>query len=611
MKSLFSLILALSLAVPLCAQDETAHAKSLIRDGKCADAIAPLQKISKSKFKTHDGARASVMLAECYLREHKRDEALQLSSRFLEYHVSSEYRERMELAHAIVLVESGAVYEGVEAMLRILAYTKNPAAKSRTKEVAIQTLAASLMNADQLQALLEKYPVDRDVVGWMQLQIGRESQNARHYKAARYWYKKVLNGNVAENLSRTAEKGLNSLEGQGAGMPTVLVLAPLSGDFAEFGAAAIQGVLLAQEQAGLTKKVNVRIADTRADAAQALMRTQQAVNQDSIIAVIGPIMSAPAATVAAWLGSNFQNIPMLTPTATDDGIAKMGPNIFQVNITMDNLAQSIADFATKCLDIREFAILSPLGDYGSSMTTSFTRAAERRGGKIVAFRNYEEGRPDYKTEFDLLRDVRFKQDNRRRNIARGASDLDAVSPKERKFYMNDSTFHIPGIFIPATNPADAGAMVSQVAFNRFSGVMLGTSGWYGRELLIRGKRLVDSSFFSVPALDMNGNSADYDKFAKAFQERWGVEPGEDKVSGLSFDAANIVFSTLAKKPESLTNAINNTELFKGVYGDIKFKRGANVNTKIVTVQKGKFETMNGCKIPSVEAAKESMDEKKK
>lgn len=611
MKSLFSLVLALSLAVPLCAQDEVAQAKSLIRDGRCADAIAPLQKLSKAKFKTHAGAQASVMLAECYLREHKRDEALQLSSRFLEYHVSSEYRERMELAHAIVMVESGAVYEGVEAMLRILAYTKNPAAKSRTKEVAIQTLAASLMNADQLQALLEKYPVDRDVVGWMQLQIGRESQNARRYKAARYWYKKVLNGNVAENLSRTAEKGIESLEGLGAGLPTVLVLAPLSGDFAEFGAAAIQGVLLAQEQANLTKKVNVRIADTRADAAQALMRTQQAVNQDSIIAVIGPIMSAPAATVAAWLGSNFQNIPMLTPTATDDGIAKMGPNIFQVNITMDNLAQSIADFATKCLDIREFAVLSPLGDYGSSMSSSFTRAVERRGGKIVAFRNYEEGRPDYKTEFDLLRDVRFKQDNRRRNIARGASDLDAVSPKERRFYMSDSTFNIPGIFIPATNPADAGAMVSQVAFNRFSGVMLGTSGWYGRELLIRGKRLVDSSFFSVPALDMNGNSENYDKFAKAFQERWGVEPGEDKVSGLSFDAANIVFSTLARKPESLTNAINNTDLFKGVYGDIKFKRGANVNTKIVTVQKGKFETMNGCKIPSAEAAKESKDDKKK
>ena len=50
-------------------------------------------------------------------------------------------------------------------------------------------------------------------------------------------------------------------------------------------------------------------------------------------------------------------------------------------------------------------------------------------------------------------------------------------------------------------------------------------------------------------------------------------------------------------------------MHKGVYGDIKFKRGANVNTKIVTVQKGKFETMNGCKIPSAEAAK-SKDDKK-
>ncbi len=610
MNRILPFILVTLLSTSLFAQDEIAQAKSMIRNGKCSDAVASLQKLSKSKFKSRAGAQASVMLAECYLRENKRDEALQLTEKFLEYHVTSEYRERMELAHAIVLVEQGSVYEGVESMLRILAYTKNPAARSRTKEVAVQTLAASLLNAEQLQGLLEKYPVDKDVVGWMQLQLGREYQNIKRYRAARYWYKKVLNGETSENLSNTAQKGLESLEGKGAGKPTVLVLAPLSGDFAEFGAAAIQGVILAQEQAGLQKKVNVRIADTRADAALALMRTQQAVNQDSVIAVIGPIMSAPAATVAAWLGSNFQNIPMLTPTATDDGIAKLGPNIFQVNITMDNLAQSIADFASKCLDIREYAILSPLGDYGASMSQSFTRAVERRGGNIVAFRNYEEGRPDYKTEFDLLRDVRFKQDNRRRNIARGASDLDAVNAKERKFYMSDSTFKIPGIFIPATNPGDAGAMVSQVAFNRFSGVMLGTSGWYGRELLIQGKRLVDSSFFSVPALDMSGDSDAFSKFSKAFQERWGAEPGEDKVSGLSYDAANIVFSTLAQNPSSLTNAINNTANFKGVYGEVKFKRGANNNTKIVTVQKGKFETLDGCKIPSVEAAKAEKEAEK-
>jgi ABC-type branched-subunit amino acid transport system substrate-binding protein len=594
MKRLLPFVLAAGLATSLFAQDEIAQAKSLIQNGRCAEAVAPLQKLYKSSFRKPAGEKAAVMLAECYMRDHKRDEALKLSSRFLEYYVNSAYRERMELANAIVMAERGDVYEGVESMLRILAYTKNPAAKSRTKDVAIQTIAASLLTADQLQALLEKYPVDKDVIGWLQLQIGRECQNSRRYRAARYWYKKVLAGGVAENLSNTAERGLESLEGQGAGMPTVLVLAPLSGDFAEFGAAAIQGVILAHEKAGLQGKVNLRVADTRADAAQALLRTQQAVNQDSIVAVIGPIMSAPAATVAAWLGSNFQNIPMLTPTATDDGIAKMGPNIFQVNITMDNLAKSIADFATKCLSLREFAVLSPLGGYGASMSQSFTQAVERRGGSVVAFRNYEEGRPDYKTEFSLLRDVRFKQLNRRQNIARGAADLDAVNAKERRFYMQDSTFNIPGIFIPATNPGDAGLMAGQVAFNKISGVLLGASGWYGRELLIQGKRQVDSSYFSVPAMDMDGNNENLKKFVGDFKERWGDEPGEDKVSGLSYDAANIVFSSLAKKPNSLTNAINNTANFPSVYGEIKFKRGVNTNAKIVTVNKGKFETVEGC-----------------
>jgi len=595
MKRLLPLVLVASLATSLFAQDEIAQAKSLIQNGQCAEAIAPLQKLYKSSFRKASGEKATVMLTECYLREHNRDEAEKVSARFLEYYVNTVYRERMELAHAIVSVEKGNVYEGVEAMLRILAYSKNPAARGRTKDVVVQTLAASLLNAEQLQALLEKYPVDRDVIGWLQLQIGRECQNAKRYRAARYWYKKVIAATeISEKLSSTAQRGLESLEDYGAGMPTVLVLAPLSGDFAEFGAAAIQGVILAHEQAGLTGKVNIRTADTRADAALALLRTQQAINQDSVVAVIGPIMSAPAATVGAWMGSNFQHIPMLTPTATDDGIAKMGPNIFQVNITMDNLAHKIADFATSCLGIKEFAVLSPLGDYGASVSQSFTQAVERRGGNVIAFRNYEEGRPDYKTEFDLLRDVRFKQLNRRKNLARGATDLDAVNAKERKSYMADSTFNIPGIFIPATNPGDAGMMAGQVAFNRISGRLLGASGWYGRELLIQGKRQVDSSYFSVPALDMGGDNADLKKFVSDFKERWGDEPGEDKVSGLSYDAANIVFSSMAKKPGSLTNAINNTASFRGVYGDIKFKRGANTNTKIVTVVKGKFETVEGC-----------------
>ena len=612
MNRLFPLFLAAMLSTSVFAQDEVEKVKSVVKSGRCSDAIAPLQKIYNSSFRKLDGEKASVMLAECYLRTDKKDEAHDVASRFLEYHVKSAYRERMELARAVIDVEKGSVFDGVEAMLRVLSYSTNPAARSRAKDVAIQTLAASLLTADQLQSLLEKYPVDREVMGWMQLQIGRECQNAKRYRAARYWYKKVLKTSSSESLQKTAKKGISALEGLGAGLPTVLVLAPLSGDYAEFGAAAVQGSLLAYEQAGLKDKVNIIFQDTHADAAIALMRTQRAVNQDSIIAIVGPIMSAPATSVAAWLGANYQHVPMLTPTATDAGIAKLGPNIFQVNITMDNLAQTIADFAIKCLDIREFGVMSPLGEFGTAMSESFTKAVERRGGAVVGFRNYEEGRPDYKTEFNLLRDVRFSQVNRRRNIAKGLSDLNTVNPRDRKLYLADSTSDFPGLFIPATNPADAGAMVSQAAFNKVSGTYLGTSGWYGRELLIQGKRRVEGSYFSVPSLDMNKGNIAYTNFVKDFTARWGVEPGEDKVSGLSYDAANIIFSALAAvsgQDDDMTHYINATKDFKGIYGDIKFRRGANANTKIVTVNKGKFEVVTACE--KQDTAEKNVKSKKK
>ena len=309
MNRLFPLFLAAVLSTSVFAQDDVERVKSVVKNGRCSDAIAPLQKIYSSSFRKIEGEKASVMLAECYLRTGKKDDAYDVASRFLEYHVKSAYRERMELARAVIDVEKGSVFDGVEAMLRVLSYSTNPAARSRAKDVAIQTLAASLLTADQLQSLLEKYPVDREVMGWMQLQLGRECQNAKRYRAARYWYKKVLKTTSSENLQKTAKKGISALEGLGAGLPTVLVLAPLSGDFAEFGAAAVQGSLLAYEQANLKGKVNIIFQDTHADAAIALMRTQRAVNQDSIIAIIGPIMSAPATSVAAWLGGLRYQVP--------------------------------------------------------------------------------------------------------------------------------------------------------------------------------------------------------------------------------------------------------------------------------------------------------------
>lgn len=598
---LFPLILSSALVYPIFAQEadaSIAKAKELVSAGKCAEVPNLLEPIVKKQFKKQTGQAAAVMLAECQMRSGKKEEAKALAEKFVEYHVDSPYRERMEVLSAIGQIEKGYVYEGVEQLLNVLAYTKNSAARARARDVAIQTLAASLMPAEELQALLDKYPVDKDVNGWLELQLGRESQNDRRYKAARYWYNKVLKREgISERLQETAEKGISSLEGQGAGRPTILVLAPLSGEFSEFGIAAIHGALLAFEQANISDNANIRIADTRADAFTALKHVQKAINQDSVVAIVGPIMSAPSATIASWLGSNFTKIPMITPTATDDGIAQMGPNIFQMNLTMSHLAKSIANYAIDCFNVREFAVMSPLGDYGNAMVQSFTQAVEKRGAKVVAYQTYTEGRPDYKSEFDLLRANRFKQLNRKKNIARGADDINAVNAKERKDFMKDSSARFPAIFMPATNPSDAGLMLGQLAFNKLSANMvLGTSGWYGRELLANAKHHANGSFFSVPAADLATDSEPYKKFSKAFEEKWGEKPTEDNVAVLTYDATNVVISTMKSANGDLAKAIRQKGSFKGALGEIQFKNGANVSSKIVGIDKNRFVFEDGCPV---------------
>lgn len=613
--SLLSLLLVGLFSIQSFAQepaDAVAKAKKLIAANQCSEVPSLLQPIIQKRFRQTVGEQASTMLAECALRTGKRADAESLSSRFIEYHSSSPYLERMQIIQAILLIEDGAVYDGVENLLRILTYTKNPAAKSRARDLAIQTLAASLLPAEKLQTLLDKYPVDKDVNGWLELQIGRESQNEKRYKAARYWYNKVLKrSGISERLQETAKKGIESLQNQGAGKPAILVLAPLSGEFADFGIAAMHGVLLAIEQSNFKDKIHLRIADTKADAFTALRQTQKAVNQDSVIAIVGPIMSAPAATIAAWLGSNFFKIPMITPTATDDGISQMGSNIFQLNITMSQLAKSIANYAMDCFNVKEFAIMNPLGDYGNAMTASFTQAVENRGGKIIAFQNYLEGRPDYKTEFDLLRSVRYKQENRKKNIAYGAKDLDAINAKNRRAYLQDSVAKYPAIFMPATNPVDAGLMVSQLAFHKISGLLLGTSGWYGRDLLINGKNQVNGSFFSVPASDISIDSKEYKSFSEAFKNKWGEEPGQDKVAALSYDAANIILTAAQDSDQNLAKSISQKGTFTGVFGEIKFKNGANINSQIVSVEKNRFAFMNGCPVEEADSTKAPQTPNKK
>ena len=86
---------------------------------------------------------------------------------------------------------------------------------------------------------------------------------------------------------------------------------------------------------------------------------------------------------------------MITPTATDDGIAALGPNIFQMNIPLGVLGSKIAKYAMDNLNIHDFAIISPSSEYGATLSKVFRDEVEKKGGEIVNEQVFDEGTHDF------------------------------------------------------------------------------------------------------------------------------------------------------------------------------------------------------------------------
>ncbi len=562
-----------------------------IQAGDFAGANSGLETLIKNRWKAGEPEKSVVLYVENCIRLGKLDEANRYAVQFLDFFPKSQYRARIETSLAILNVLAKDSYSGAETLRRILAYTKNPVAKARARDLLLQIFSAEILSANELQNLLEKGIDEKQTKGRAQLSLGQKMQKENRNKAAVYWYGEAKKSDPA--LAAKADTLKNALEGKSAGNPVILILAPLSGSYSDLGNYMVQGILLYTDS--LKNKVQLQIIDDHADPATALKKVKQALAQDSIIAVIGPLLSASAATVAAWMSEKTPQIPLITPTATDDGIAEMGKNIFQLNVSSARLASSIADYAMNCLKINEFAIMSPYGDYGSQMADEFQRAVERRGGVILAMQNYAEGLADYQNEFRLLRDRKLTLDTRRMNMSRGNSNVSALSRRES--WLQDSTLTFSAIFIPSSNPADAGSMAAQVAFNKLRvGNLLGSSGWYGRDLLQNAKNHAEGSIFST-AFFSNEIDNGLKEFSEKFRNKWQREPDGNKVAGLSYDAIRIVDAVLSGS-NSLPAAILQKKEYSGVYGKIIFTSdGANESVGLISVEQGKFTEKSNCLSP--------------
>ncbi len=90
----------------------------------------------------------------------------------------------------------------------------------------------------------------------------------------------------------------------------------------------------------------------------------------NIVAIIGPI-SATNSIIAGSIAESH-GIPLILPSVTIDGLAKVSKNIFLMNSDLKTRGSLAAKLMVETLGAENIAILAPADKFGKSLVDAFT-----------------------------------------------------------------------------------------------------------------------------------------------------------------------------------------------------------------------------------------------
>jgi ABC-type branched-subunit amino acid transport system substrate-binding protein len=383
--------------------------------------------------------------------------------------------------------------------------------------------------------------------------------------------------------SGDARRLLEQYTSLAASRQVIGLLAPASGNYSEYGRSMLEGANLAMEFfADDSTGLELIVKDTKGDAVTATKMAARLANEEPL-AVIGPLRSESSVGAAVVL--NKENIPLITPTASESGIASLGPNVFQVSPAIERLGQAMASYAVNELRITEFAIISPDDAGGMAVSKAFAQTVYRLGGEVIYTGYYTTGATDFKNQIKPLREILLMSTEEK--LAAGEIDSslyleepDPEYPDSVEFIdSEDWPVNLGGLFLPGY-PDELKLLIPQIRYHIIRPRFLGADGWDSEELIREVRRYVGDAVF---ATDFHAGSDEIQwvEFAAAFVAEYGHEP--DKVAALTYDAATIVLSGLsagADTPEKMREFLSEVEGFLGASCRITFKGNGRANNEI-------------------------------
>lgn len=386
---------------------------------------------------------------------------------------------------------------------------------------------------------------------------------------------------AGSEFSSSIDRMLEEARGYSDRPVKVGVILPLTGPNREFGLSILKGIKYGQrrEASNSGSPVQIIVRDSESNLVKAIEAVNDLTQIDNVSAIIGELESSITAGIGAV--ASLRDVPVIGPTATENGVASVGNAVFQLNSNLERKGEALADYAFNQLGMRTFATLAPADEYGRQMASSFTARIDELGGRIIA-QSWYYGQPaDLQRQFKSIREAAFHYDS---------TDVEALirAAEGRGDTMRETevpVFSIDGFFLPVYTE-DIAYVAPQYAQNNIRSHIFGGEYWYDLELLKSKQvgRYVEGAIF-VSDYFANEDSRAFRDFRNGYRLEMKTTP--DKWAVMGYDSYSIISRVIhdgARSGREITGKLKAIQHQEAIKGTISFSGNNRVNDDVNFLQ---------------------------
>ncbi len=455
----------------------------------------------------------------------------------------------------------------------VLAYQK--AEDDELRELAaksIEPLLKDRLSERELDRLAQRHK-NKELAPRIFFWLGKRAFESKDYRKAQealtYYQDNFPKGVDTKEVSLLLER----LSSPASQVLKVGVLTPLTGDYSNYGESMLKGIDLALQHSFLHPEVEIVLKDTKGDPIAATSLSKELIEEQNVIAIIGPLKSE--STLGAGMVADGARIPLISPTASQKGIGNLGDFIFQITLSSQTRAKSLAEFLVKERKLLDFVLLVSDDQHSQEFGLSFQEELQKSGAKIIAIQHL------YKEATDLANAVRTVK-----KILLEIPPSGYLSEEEESF-INQIPVKVDGFFVVAGKDQML-KILPQISFSKINTTVIGTDACGNTEVLNLAQNLSQELIFTSDTYHLEDDQA-WMSFVALYRNKYGEEP--DRVAALGFDSMNLLINLFEKgmfTPEEIKENLVRMRNFEGASGAIRFDQyGENKSISIFACQGGK------------------------